>query len=108
VFDLLTNLEQESENKINNSAKNEYLSTEKEIECPRCHGIMTLHREFDLSRLFLRGVSFCTSYGSLLTVIRGTLIVENDLKEILLGLNKTNLTEKQPLMHKFPELILCH
>jgi len=48
MFDLLTNLEQESENKIPDSAKNEYLSIGKEIECPRCHSVMALHREFDL------------------------------------------------------------
>jgi ribosomal protein S27AE len=48
MFELLRNLEHESENEIKDSAKNEYLSIEKEIECPRCHSIMTLHREFDL------------------------------------------------------------
>jgi hypothetical protein len=52
MFDLLTNLEQENENKITDSTKNEYLSIEKEIECPRCHGIMMLHTEFDLPGYF--------------------------------------------------------
>jgi Zn finger protein HypA/HybF involved in hydrogenase expression len=42
MSDLLTNLENEEENKINSSAKNEHLSIEQEIECPRCHGIMML------------------------------------------------------------------
>jgi hypothetical protein len=52
MFGLLTNLEQESETKITGSAKNEYLSIEKEIECPSCHGIMSLHYEFDLPGYF--------------------------------------------------------
>jgi hypothetical protein len=58
MFDLLTNLEQDSENKIKDSAKNEYLSIDKEIECPRCHGIMTLHHEFDLPGYFCEECDF--------------------------------------------------
>ncbi len=58
MFDLLTNLEQESENKISDSTKNEYLSIKKEIECPRCYGIMTLHTEFDLPGYFCEQCDF--------------------------------------------------
>jgi len=58
MFDLLTNLEQESENKINDSAKNEYLSIEQKIECPRCHGIMSLHAELDIPGYFCEECDF--------------------------------------------------
>ena len=58
MFDLLTNLEHESQNKITDSTKNEYLSIEKEIECPRCHGIMMLHTEFDLPGYFCEECDF--------------------------------------------------
>jgi ribosomal protein S27AE len=52
MLDLLTNIEEENENGIIDSAKYEYLPIEKEIECPRCHGIMALHAEFDLPGYF--------------------------------------------------------
>jgi len=58
MFDLLTNIGKENENEIIDSAKNEYLSIEKEIECPRCHGIMTLHSEFDLPGYFCEECDF--------------------------------------------------
>jgi hypothetical protein len=58
MFDLLTNLEKEYENEITDSAKIKYLSIEKEIECPRCHGIMTLHAEFDLPGYFCEECDF--------------------------------------------------
>ena len=58
MFDLLTNLEQDSENKVKDSVKNESLSIEKEIECPRCHGIMMLHTEFDLPGYFCEECDF--------------------------------------------------
>jgi len=58
MFDLLTNLEHGSENKITDSTKNEYLSIEKEIECPRRHGIMMLHTEFDLPGYFCEECDF--------------------------------------------------
>jgi hypothetical protein len=58
MFDLLTSLEDESKNKIKDPAKIEYLSIEREIECPRCHGIMTLHREFDLPGYFCEECDF--------------------------------------------------
>jgi hypothetical protein len=34
------------------------LSIEKEIECPRCHGIMMLHAEFDLPGYFCEECDF--------------------------------------------------
>jgi hypothetical protein len=52
MFELLTNLEKENENKIID------LSIEQEIECPRCHGIMTLHSEFDLPGYFCEECDF--------------------------------------------------
>jgi len=58
MIDLLTDIEKENENEIINSAKNEYLSIEQEIECPRCHGIMTLHSEFDLPGYFCEECDF--------------------------------------------------
>jgi len=58
MFELLTNLEQESENKITDSAKNQCLSIEKEIKCPRCHGIMTLHFEFNSPGYFCEECDF--------------------------------------------------
>ena len=58
MFDLLTNIEKENENEIINSTKNEYFSLEQEIECPRCHGIMTLHSEFDLPGYFCEECDF--------------------------------------------------
>ena len=58
MFELLTNLEQEIEYNINDSAKNEYLSIEQTIDCPRCHGIMSLHREFDLPGYFCEECDF--------------------------------------------------
>ena len=58
MFDLLTNIGKENENEIIDSAQNEYLSIEKEIECPRCHGIMTLHSEFDLPGYFCEECDF--------------------------------------------------
>jgi hypothetical protein len=58
MFDLLTNLEKENENKIVDSTKNEYLSIEQEIECPRCHGIMTLQSEFDFLGYFCEECDF--------------------------------------------------
>jgi hypothetical protein len=57
MFDLLTNLEQESENKITDSAK-KYLSIKKEIECPRCRGIMSLDVEFDSPGYFCEDCDF--------------------------------------------------
>jgi hypothetical protein len=58
MLDLLTNIEEENENGIITSTKNEYLLIEQEIECPRCHGIMTLHREFDSPGYFCEGCDF--------------------------------------------------
>ena len=58
MFEFLTNLENEEDNKIASSAKNEYLLIEKEIECPRCHGIMTLHSEFDIPGYFCEECDF--------------------------------------------------
>ena len=58
MIDLLTDIEKENENEIIKSAKNEYLSIEQEIECPRCHGIMTLHSEFDLPGYFCEECDF--------------------------------------------------
>ena len=58
MIDLLTDIEKENENEIIKSAKNEYLSIEQEIECPRCHGIMTLHSEFDLPGYFCEECEF--------------------------------------------------
>jgi hypothetical protein len=47
-----------NENKIVNSDKNEYLSIEQEIDCPRSNGIMTLHFEFDLPGYFCEDCDF--------------------------------------------------
>ena len=58
MFNLLTNIEKEDENKIIDSAKNEYLSIAKEIECPHCHGIMILHAEFDSPVYFCKECDF--------------------------------------------------
>jgi hypothetical protein len=58
MFGLLTNLEQEIENKISDPAKKEHLPIEQEIECPRCHGIMSLHVEFDLPGYFCEESDF--------------------------------------------------
>ncbi|MDP9288924.1 MAG: hypothetical protein M3P08_12105 [Thermoproteota archaeon] len=34
------------------------LSIEQEIECPRCHGVMTLHSEFDRLGYYCEECSF--------------------------------------------------
>ena len=43
MSNLLVNFEKEKENR----GKDEISSIDHEIECPRCHDIMTLYSEFD-------------------------------------------------------------
>ena len=58
MSDLVTNLEKKTEKRNINSAKKEYLLIEKEIDCPRCYGIMMLHLEFDLPGYFCEECDF--------------------------------------------------
>jgi hypothetical protein len=51
---LLPEFEKAKEDPVS-EVKEQDLSIEQEIECPRCHDIMTLCSEFD-TRLLLRGM----------------------------------------------------
>jgi len=52
MLDLLTDLEQENENKTID------LSIEQKIECPRCRGVMSLHVKFDSPGYFCEECDF--------------------------------------------------
>jgi hypothetical protein len=58
MFEFLTNLENEEDTKTASSRKDEYLSIEQKIDCPRCDGLMTLHFEFDLPGYFCEECDF--------------------------------------------------
>jgi hypothetical protein len=58
MLEFLTNLESEEDSKIPSSTKDEYLSIEQKIDCPRCHGLMTLHFEFDFPGYFCEECDF--------------------------------------------------
>ena len=58
MFEFLTNLDNDEGTKIAGPAKNEYLSIEQKIDCPRCHSIMTLHLDFEIPGYFCEECDF--------------------------------------------------
>jgi hypothetical protein len=55
---LVSQLEKPNEEYAIQVTEEEYLSIEQEIECPRCHDVMTLHSEFDRLGYFCEECSF--------------------------------------------------
>jgi ribosomal protein S27AE len=55
---LVPQLEKAKEEHVSQVTNEEDVSIEQEIECPRCHDVMTLHSEFDRLRYFCEECSF--------------------------------------------------
>jgi hypothetical protein len=49
---------EKAKEEIVSQTREQDLSLEQDIECPRCHGIMTLHFEFDLPGYFCEDCDF--------------------------------------------------
>ena len=60
---LVPQLEKPKEERVSQVTNEENVPIEQEIECPRCHDVMTLHSEFD--RIFLQGMQLFASFESL-------------------------------------------
>ncbi len=62
---LVSQLEKPNEEYAIQVTEEEYLSIEQEIECPRCHDVMTLHSEFDRLGYFCEEWQLFASFESL-------------------------------------------
>jgi ribosomal protein S27AE len=55
---LASQLENADDKHASEKVAKEYISIEQEIECPRCHDVMTLHSEFDMLGYYCEECSF--------------------------------------------------
>ena len=55
---LVPQLEKPKEERVSQVTNEENVPIEQEIECPRCHDVMTLHSEFDRLGYFYKEWSF--------------------------------------------------